>query len=101
MFAPGAATKCEIAPLSDQLLQTCSVPPEMFCGEVVAMVCEDPTTQLKVCGAVEVMPSTVMESPAGMVVTTTVSRMLMVVLTVWLSTMAVMLKSLPALPFAA
>lgn len=82
MADEGAVTECEIAPPSDQLLNTCSVPPEMACGEVVAMVCDDPTTQLKVCGAVEVTPSTVIDRLAGLVVTVTESRILIVVLTV-------------------
>ena len=62
------------------------------------MVCEDPTIQLKVCGAVEVTPSTVIERFAGLVVTVTESRMSMGVLTVALSTVAVPLPAPEVLP---
>ena len=47
----GAVTECEIAPPSDQLLNTCSVPPETFCGEVVAMVWGEPAAQFSFNGA--------------------------------------------------
>ncbi len=48
---------------------------------MVAMVCDDPTTQLNVCGAVEVTPSTVIDKLAGLVVTVTLSRISTGVLT--------------------
>ena len=60
---------CEIAPLSDQLLKTYCTPGAPDCGELVAMVCEDPGTQFSTSGAVvAVPPSTETRSPAGLVV---------------------------------
>ena len=64
----GVVTECEIAPASDQLANTKRVPPEP-CGEVVAIVWLLPGTQLKFCGAVSVLPSTMMLKPDGTVVT--------------------------------
>jgi len=66
---PGTVMLCEIAPLSDQLLHTyCTPVPD--CGEVVAMVCDDPGIQLSTSGAaVAVPPSTETRRWAGLVVT--------------------------------
>src|SRR5579863_6780533 len=50
---------CEIAPPSDQLLHTYCTPAPPACGEVVAMVCDEPMIQLSISGAaVNVPPST-------------------------------------------
>ena len=49
-------------------MNTYRVPPEP-CGVVVAIVWFDPGVQLNVCGAVYVVPSTIMLSPAGEVCT--------------------------------
>jgi hypothetical protein len=43
----------EIAPLSDQLLQTYCTPGEPACGELVAMVCVEPGSQVSTRGAGE------------------------------------------------
>jgi hypothetical protein len=60
---------CEIAPLSDQLLQTYCTPVPPDCGEVVAMVWDDPEVQLSTNGAaVNVPPSTETKRLAGLVV---------------------------------
>src|SRR5579863_1445871 len=60
---------CEIAPLSDQLLHTYCTPAPPDCGEVVAMVCDEPITQFSTSGAgVEVPPSTETSRFAGLVV---------------------------------
>src|SRR5271154_7207502 len=60
---------CEIAPLSDQLLKTYCTPVPPDCGEVVAMVCEDPWFQVSTNGAaVRVPPSTETRRFAGLVV---------------------------------
>ena len=60
---------CEIAPLSDQLLNTYCMPAAPGCGEVVAMMWDDPGTQFSTNGAaVAVPPSTETRSPAGLVV---------------------------------
>src|ERR1700677_2549525 len=49
---------CEIAPLSDQLLKTYCTPVPPACGDVVAMVCDDPITQFSTNGpAVNAAPS--------------------------------------------
>ena len=45
----GAVTMWEIAPPSDQLFQTYCVPVVPACGDVVAMVCDEPIFQLNVC----------------------------------------------------
>src|SRR3984885_6574716 len=61
---------CEIAPLSDQLLKRYCTPVPPDCGEVVAIVCDDPGTQLSTSGAaVAVPPSTETRRWAGLVVT--------------------------------
>ena len=44
-------TVCEIAPPSDQLFHTYRVPAAPFCGIVVAMECDEPCVQLRVCPA--------------------------------------------------
>src|ERR1700740_2695557 len=60
---------CEIAPLSDQLLKTCSDPPETFWGELVAMVCAEPAAQVSISGAATgVPPSAETRRLAGLVV---------------------------------
>src|SRR5271168_812567 len=60
---------CEIAPKSDQLLQTYCTPGAPDCGEVVAMVCDEPGIQFSTSGdAVAVPPSTETSRPAGLVV---------------------------------
>lgn len=81
MGEEGAVTPCEMAPKSDQLSKTYCDPGGPACGEEVAMVCELPTIQLKVCGAVEGTPSTVIERPEGLVVTVTAFRISMFALT--------------------
>jgi hypothetical protein len=43
-----AVTEWEIAPASDQEVNVFCVPVDT-CGEVVTMVCVEPTVQLKVC----------------------------------------------------
>lgn len=45
------------------------VPP--LCGEVVAIVCPEPETQLKVCAVVYAVPSTVKPRPDGLGCTVT------------------------------
>src|SRR5271156_5385442 len=61
---------CEIAPLSDQLLQTYCTPAVPACGDVVAIVCDDPTFQVSTSGAaVNVPPTTETRRLAGLVVT--------------------------------
>src|SRR5208282_1121756 len=60
---------CEMAPPSDQLLHTYCTPAPPACGEVVAMVCDEPGSQLSTSGAaVGVAPSTDTSRPAGPVV---------------------------------
>src|SRR5271170_5406201 len=60
---------CEIAPLSDQLLKTYCTPVPPDCGEVVAMVCEEPWFQVSTSGAaVKGPPSTETRRLAGLVV---------------------------------
>jgi hypothetical protein len=66
---PGTVMPCEIAPLSDQLLHTYCTPVPPDCGEVVAIVCDDPTAQFSTKGAaVDVPPSTETRRFAGLVV---------------------------------
>src|SRR5580704_17415291 len=61
---------CEMAPLSDQLLNTYWMPVPPDCGEFVAMVCDEPGIQLSTRGAaVAVPPSTETRRGAGLVVT--------------------------------
>ena len=63
---------CEIAPLSDQLLHTYCTPAAPDCGEVVAMVWDDPGTQFSTSGAaVAVPPSAETSRPEGQVVIVT------------------------------
>ena len=45
-------TVCDCVPPCDQLLQTYCDPAGPDWGEAVSRVCDDPTIQLKVCGAV-------------------------------------------------
>src|ERR1700719_4244364 len=60
---------CDIAPLSAQHLQTYCTPGAPVCGEVVAMVCDEPGIQLSVsAAAVGVPPSTETSRLAGLVV---------------------------------
>ena len=60
---------CEIAPLSDQLLKTYCTPVPPDCGEVVAMVCDEPWFQVSTNGAaVRVPPSTETNRFGGLVV---------------------------------
>src|SRR5580658_4318673 len=60
---------CEIAPLSDQLLQTYCTPVPPDCGEVVAMLWEEPAVQFSTSGAaVNGPPSAETSRLAGMVV---------------------------------
>ena len=60
---------CEIAPVSDQLLQTYCTPAPPACGEVVAMVCVEPMIQLSISGAaVNGPPSADTKRLAGLVV---------------------------------
>ena len=65
----GTVMLCEIAPLSDQLLNTYCTPGAPACGELVAMVCDDAMTQVSTSGAaVAVPPSTETRRLAGVVV---------------------------------
>jgi hypothetical protein len=60
---------CEIAPPSDQLENTYWMPVPPDCGEVLAMVCEDPWFQVSTNGAaVNGPPSTETRRLAGLVV---------------------------------
>src|ERR1700678_3937216 len=60
---------CEIAPPSDQLLKTYCTPDAPDCGELVAMVCDEPGIQFSTSGAAaSVPPSTETSRPAGLVV---------------------------------
>src|SRR5271155_4607500 len=60
---------CEIVPLSDQLPKTYCTPGAPACGELVAMVCDDPGTQFSTSGAaVGGPPSAETRRPAGLVV---------------------------------
>src|SRR5271154_1501262 len=60
---------CEMAPLSDQALNTNCVPVVPACGELVAMVCDEPGIQFSTSGAaVNVPPSAETNRPAGLVV---------------------------------
>ena len=69
MAVPGTVMLCEMAPLSDQLLQTYCTPGEPAWGEVVAMVCVEAGIQLSTSGAdVNVPPSTETRRLAGLVV---------------------------------
>ena len=66
----GTVMLCEIAPLSDQLLKTNCTPVPPDCGELVAMVCDEPMTQDSTSGAaVAAPPSTETRRWAGLVVT--------------------------------
>ena len=66
----GTVMACEIAPLSDQLLQMYCTPGGPVCGELVAMVCVEPTSQVSTNGAaVGEPPSTETRRLAGLVVT--------------------------------
>ena len=47
----GTVMLCEIAPPSDQLLKTYCTPDAPACGELVAMVCDEPGSQLSTSGA--------------------------------------------------
>ena len=47
----GTVMLCEIAPLSDQLLHTYCRPVPPACGEVVAIICDEPMIQLSTSGA--------------------------------------------------
>lgn len=59
---------CEIAPLSDQLLKTYCTPAPPDCGEVVAMVCDEPAVQFSMSvAATRVPPSTETRRPTGLV----------------------------------
>src|SRR5271170_6734518 len=59
---------CEIAPLSDQLLKAYCTPLPPDCGEVVAMVCEEPMFQVSTNGdCTSEPPSTETRRLAGMV----------------------------------
>ena len=65
----GTVMPCEIAPLSDQLVKTYCTPVPPDCGEVVAMVCEEPWFQVSTSGAaVRGPPSTETKRFAGLVV---------------------------------
>ena len=64
----GTVMLCEIAPLSDQLLQTYCTPAPV-CGELVAMVCEEPAVQFSTSGAATAgPPSAETRRLAGLVV---------------------------------
>ena len=66
---PGTVMLCEMAPLSDQLLHTYCTPVVPDCGDVVAMVCDEPMTQVSTSGAaVAEPPSTDTSRLAGVVV---------------------------------
>ena len=65
----GTVMVCEIAPASDQLLHTYCTPGEPACGEVVAMVCDEPMFQVSTSGAATgVLPSAETRRLAGLVV---------------------------------
>lgn len=65
----GTVMLCEIAPPSDQLLKTYCVPVLPDCGEVVAIVCDEPTVQFSTNGAaVKAPPSTETRRLDGLVV---------------------------------
>ena len=69
MAVEGTVMLCEIAPASDQLLQTNCTPDPPDCGELVAMVCDEPMFQVSISGAaVGVPPSAETRRPAGLVV---------------------------------
>jgi hypothetical protein len=71
----GTVMLCEIAPLSDQLSHAYCTPVPADCGEVVAMVCDEPGSQLSTSGAaVAVPPSTETRRWAGLVVTVVCTR---------------------------
>src|ERR1700677_4387849 len=60
---------CEIAPPSDQLVKAYWMPAPPDCGEVVAMVCDEPWFQVSTSGAaVKAPPSTETNRLAGLVV---------------------------------
>jgi hypothetical protein len=64
----GTVMLCEIAPLSDQLLQTYCTPAAPVCGEMVAMVCDEPMVQFSTSGAaVNGPPSAETRRLAGLV----------------------------------
>ena len=65
----GTVMLCEIAPLSDQLVQTYCTPGEPACGEVVVMVCVEPAVQFSTSGAAAAVPPSAETSRlAGLVV---------------------------------
>ena len=72
MAVEGTVMLCEIAPPSDQLLKAYCAPVPPDCGEVVAMVCDEPWFQVSTSGAgVDVPPSTETRRLAGLVVIVT------------------------------
>ena len=65
----GTMMLCEIAPLSDQPLKAYCMPVPPDCGEVVAMACVEPWSQVSTNGAaVKDPPSTETSRLAGLVV---------------------------------
>lgn len=68
MGLEGTLMLCEIAPPSDQLLHTYCTPVPPDCGDVVAMVCDEPAVQLSTSGAaVNGPPSAETRRLAGLV----------------------------------
>ena len=69
MAEDGTVMVCDMAPVSDQLLHTYCTPGEPACGEVVAMVCDEPIFQVSTSGATTgVPPSAETMRLAGLVV---------------------------------
>ncbi len=58
-------------PPSLQLDHAYCVPVPALCGLVVAMVCDVPLLHVRVCAAVDALPSTVTEAPVGLACTVT------------------------------
>src|SRR5205807_1458840 len=78
---PGAVTVCEDAPLSDQLPKTYCVPVAPACV-AAATVWLDPASHGTEHGAVHAAPSTVRDSPGGVLVTVIVLRTVKAAVTV-------------------
>ena len=72
VVATAGLTVCEIAPPSDQLMNTYCVPVGPACGVVVAIVCADPGVQLNTCDPVnDAPPSTLTRAPLSPLATVT------------------------------
>jgi len=90
----GAVTECEIAPASDQLANVYCVPATGVCGEVVASVWFVPVVHVSVCVLVYVVPSTVNDSPGGLLPTVTGTVVWKFAVTLWGAFMVTVVEAL-------